>query len=74
MNFLSIWTVYRRPDDFPEHFVARRHEVKVGGKLVVTDEILIADTLDGVRAQLPPGLHRIVRQPDDKPSIVETWL
>jgi hypothetical protein len=71
---MSIWTVYRHPADFPEHFVGRRHEVTTGGGLAVTADILVADTLDGVRAQLPPGLHRVVRQPGDRPSIVESWI
>ena len=36
--------------------------------------MLLADTLGGLQAQLPPGLVRLERQPSDRPEIVETWV
>jgi hypothetical protein len=33
-----------------------------------------ADTLEGVRAHLPPGLVLLSRHPNDDPAIYETWI
>jgi hypothetical protein len=74
LKLFTLWTVYNRPVDYPKHFVARRFEVQPGGRLVTTDDVLTGETLDGVREQLPRGLHRVVRQPGDLPSIMETWI
>jgi hypothetical protein len=69
---LSIWTVYDHPRDYPQHYVARRTEIGVPS--VVTKDMFVADTLDEVRALLPPGLHRLPRYENDDPVIVEVWL
>lgn len=65
----SIWTIYNRPVDFPDKFVARRWEGSMP-----TQDILIADDLEELRRQLPPGLYRLARHPADDPVVVETWL
>ena len=70
---LSIWTVYERPADHPEGVIARRFEVYASGPLP-TPDVITGDTLAAVRAQLPPGLHRMVRDASDPPSVVESWL
>lgn len=69
---LKLWVVYDHPTDFPDSFAAR---------LWLTDrptgEVLVADTLDDIRAAiagLMPGAVCLMRQPDDDPVIVETWL
>jgi hypothetical protein len=74
LRLFTLWTIYNRPVDYPQHYVARRFEVQPGGRLITTDDILTADTLEDVRMQLPHGLHRVVRQPGDLPAIVETWI
>ena len=74
---LSMWTVYQRPKDFPESFVARRWEIGQG-TATATDEALIAPTLEAVRDALmnmnPQGLFCMPRQINDDPCIVETWF
>jgi hypothetical protein len=70
---LPMWTIYDHPRDMPEHWVARRWEVSGTGG-VATPEVLTADTLEALRAQLPPDLCRMPRQPGDDPTIVEVWL
>jgi len=70
---LAVWVIYDHPLDMPEHIVARRHDVLDDGPLA-TDHVLVGDTLDAVRAQLPPGLARIPRDRKDEPHIVEVWL
>lgn len=71
---LPMWTVYERPKDYPKHFVARRFMIMSMGNFAITDDVLVANTLDEVRAMLPPGLYRLDRQPNDDRNIVEVWL
>jgi len=73
---LDMWAIYDHPNDFPNHFVARRWICRppYGEE---TPDCVLADTLDALRAALllkNPGLYRLPRQPDDDPAIVEVWL
>jgi hypothetical protein len=72
-NTLKLWTVYEHPRDYPTKYVARCTEIG-DGQPWVHEEALVADTLDELRAQLPPGLHRLPRDEADAPVIVEVWL
>lgn len=74
MRELHMWTVYDHPADFPDCFVARLYVVGSGPNFGATNRIVTGETLDAVRAQLPPGLYNAGRQPGDDPKIVETWL
>ena len=65
---LAAWVIGRDQVDYPGSLVARL----VTDKL--TPYVLLADTLDGLHAQLPPDLVRLERQPSDPPGIVETWI
>ena len=38
-----------------------------------TRYVLLADTLDGMRAALPPGMYRSDRTPADPAGLVELW-
>ncbi|HKX40909.1 MAG TPA: hypothetical protein VJO99_07110 [Burkholderiaceae bacterium] len=69
-----MWVVYDHPLDWPSHFVGRLHEVHTSGASVPTRQIVLSDTLDGVRRKLPFGLTCIPRHPNDDPNIVEVWL
>ncbi len=66
---LILWVVYKNPKDYPDKFVARPGVT--GG---MAGSILLADSLDALRAMLPPGLHRMERHPQDDPVVVEVWL
>jgi len=70
---LEMWIVYDRPLDYPESFVARKTVVGVSA-VTISHEMFTADTLDELRALLPPGLYRIHRFEQDDPKIVEVWL
>ena len=72
-NALPMWIVYDRPADYPQHVVARQWLV-LAGRLIATNDILIADDLEALREQLPPGLIPLARNDIDPPSVVETWL
>jgi hypothetical protein len=71
---LSIWALFDRPSDYPAHAVARRSEV-AGGIIHITEEIILADTVDELRHEMKRrGLYWMPRQPGHDPAIVETWL
>ena len=36
--------------------------------------LVLADTLAGIRAMLPPGMKRSERMPVDPPEVVEIWF
>jgi hypothetical protein len=70
---LSIWTIYDRPKDFPEGFIARRFEV-AGGETVTTRDTLNGALNDIRLAFERAGLVNICRQEGDEPQIVESWI
>jgi len=70
---LSIWTVYERPQDYPDRCVARRW-LATTPVPSPTDDVLLADDLAGLRQQMPAGLVRMPRHQDDDPVILETWM
>jgi NAD-dependent SIR2 family protein deacetylase len=73
--FMSIWTVYHNPTDFPGKFVVRRHVIFHGQtEPQATTEHFVADSLDEIRRMVPQGLVRLARFDEDDAKIVEVWL
>ena len=70
---LDIWVIYKKPRDFPGHFVLRRWRVTGGGGAPEAT-CALALTLDGARELVPRGLVCTARAPGDDTCIVETWL
>jgi hypothetical protein len=68
-----MWTVYERPNDFPQGYVARRWVI-AGGKATPTQTAFTASTLDEIRRNFAPWFTCLPREPSDDPVIVETWL
>lgn len=71
---LTLWVVYRPASDHIGHFAVRRQFASAGTHGVEGEPVLFGRTLAEVRAQLPPDLYPLGRQPDDDPSIVEVWI
>jgi hypothetical protein len=70
---VPLWTVYEKPLDHPDGFLARRFESGKGGS-TPTQDTLIGD-LEAIRLTLlRAGLVKLDRSPDDEPQIVETWV
>jgi hypothetical protein len=72
MEVLRVYTIYDSPADYPGLFVARAFYItrtSTPGEVIATGR-----SIEEVRAKLPIGLHRIVRDESDSPSIVETWI
>jgi hypothetical protein len=76
---LTIWTIYAKPVDYPDQFVARKFLVGprtflVGPPFIPTNDMFVAETIEELRALLPLGLTRLPRAPSDDRFIVESWL
>lgn len=78
---LPMWTVYCRPKDYPDGFVARMFltlpEQREDARTYTpqaTGVAIYGPTLAAVRAALPGGLNKLGRFEADDPVIVETWL
>lgn len=70
---LTIWTIYQRPSDYPDSWVLRGHDI-LGEQAQPHRVCFVCRTLDEVRAKVPPGARRIGREPEDHPTIYETWV
>jgi hypothetical protein len=71
---VPIWTVYERPKDCPNHYVARLHVSDRSGSRATTAAFK-GDTLESVRDILiTAGLSFIPRDESDDAVIVECWL
>lgn len=71
---LSMWVIYDHPTDYPEFFVARRHEVRAAGP-VATDECFFTESLEYLRqTMVMRGLTVLARLKGDDPKIIEVWL
>ena len=74
-DLLTLWVVYDRPRDFPEHFVVRRQWAMRDGTVRVALVGGLYRDLAAARADLEPmGLCCLMRDPNDDPAIVETWI
>lgn len=74
-NILSMWTVYDRPTDYPNNFVAREWHIVAGDTPPIARGVLLFNTLEELRADMEGrGLVALARFPDDDPKIVESWL
>ena len=70
---LSMWTVYDRPPDYPDAFVARRFEI--GTEPMPTDDVILASELEQLRTAFRrAGLTVLERFDGDEDHIVETWM
>lgn len=72
---LTCWTVYERPKDWPDWFVAREfYSVRGSTEVFATDNMRLARSLEAIRKLIPPGFPVcIARSAGDDPTIVETW-
>lgn len=73
-NYLSMWILFDHPDDYPDHFVARRRLILPGNDLAMPEAYLSA-SLDALRNHFSAqGLSRMMRDPEDAPKIIEIWF
>ena len=73
-NTLSIYTIYGpNTKDYPGEYVCRRHEV-TPGRSEPKELVCRGKTLKEVRQQLPQGMTKLERHPQDDHTIIESWL
>lgn len=70
---MTMFTIFWNPLDYPGLYVVREFFIKPG-EVVPGVLRTIAKTLEEARAAVPPGLVRILRDPNDEVQIVETWV
>lgn len=66
---MPMITIYNRPTDYPDKYVARLWDCNVPTHLVAT-----ADTLEEIRTTIPPNMTQLPHMAGDDPCIVEVWL
>jgi len=72
---LEMYTVYDHPKDYPEAFVVRRFRITKDGPLPDDRFLFISIDLDTCRElMMMMQLTRVMRDADDDPVILETWL
>lgn len=72
-KWLPMWTIYRpTTKDYPGKWLARMF-VTIP-KSQPTDILIVGDSLEEVRAKLPPGLFKLARHENDDPVIEEVWM
>ena len=69
---LPIFTVYDRPRDYPDGFIARMF---LTGKIEIPTLITVLGSLEEIReTMIEVGMTRIERYEKDDPKILECWL
>jgi hypothetical protein len=72
MGLLPIFTVYDRPSDYPDGFIAR---MSITGAVEMPTLIASIGSLEEIRETLMElGLTRMDRHEADDAKIVENWL
>jgi hypothetical protein len=70
---LPMWTIYEKPLDHPEGFLARRFESCEKGYRPTMDTV--TGELEHIRSTFErAGLFKLPREVGDDPCIVETWI
>lgn len=75
--FLTIWTIYERPTDWPDWYVARPFDIIRGTPEPVPrrDGLIMMRRLEPLRKEMKRmGLTCLPRAAQDEPQIVESWI
>lgn len=78
-GLLPFWVVHYNSPRYPHIYHARAWSVPAHGNGSVVQPqpylgIIVAPTLETIRALLPPGMTNVPRARDDDWHIVERWL
>lgn len=69
VRMMPMIAIYNRPTDYPEKYVARVWDCDTPTHLIA-----IADTLEGIRATIPPNMTCLPHMAGDDHCIVEVWI
>ena len=67
--FMPIITIYKNPSDYPNLYVARLFDF--GNR---TNIITKANSLNAIRQKIPKYFGRIIRDNEDDPYIIESYV
>jgi hypothetical protein len=71
---MPIITIYKNTTkDYPGKFVARLFDIKPG-EVMYTRYIMLSDSLEWIRKQIPPNMTRFQPSENDDPVVLETWI
>jgi hypothetical protein len=72
---MKLWTIYERPAEYPNLYVARESEVGDNEDAPRTKRMKFSSDLSALRKQMEQlGLTQYKRDPEDQLYIVEVWL
>ncbi|MGX9432181.1 hypothetical protein [Bradyrhizobium sp. LeoA1S1] len=77
---LPMWTIYDRPAEFPDCYVARMFEVFGGSEAPQPSTVMLRTVApnEGLKmlrdAFEAAGLHCMPRSSGDQPQLVESWV
>ena len=72
---MKLWTIYERPADYPNLYVARESEVGGNEDAPRTKRMKFSSDLSALRKQMEQlGLTPYERDPEEQLYIVEVWL
>lgn len=73
--FMTMWTIFDHPTDFPDHYVARENILRNDNTYGPSENFIQSTDLEVVREQLlHMGKTPIPRDPSDQANIIETWI
>lgn len=70
---INMICIYNKPTDYPEKFVGRIIFVN-HGVVIMSNAVILADTLDELKTKIPSNMVYLDRQEDDDPKIVGVYL
>jgi hypothetical protein len=74
MTSVPIITVYKNTTkDYPGKYVARLFNIKPG-EVLYTRYIMLSDSLQKIRSEIPPSMTMMLPHSNDDPVVLETWL
>ena len=72
-DVLTMWTIYEHPRDYPEGYVARHW--LIDGSEPRDGVARYRPDLEAARAAIPSRYgYCLPADPDDDPTVVETWI
>lgn len=66
---MPMIVVYKSPSDNQGKYVARVWDLNNP-----THVVMVKDTAEEIRMEIPAGMWRVERSPNDDPVILETWM
>lgn len=72
MNSLRVFTIYKKPRDYPTGWIVREWTT-TNGRLV-PGTATRHENLKAARNMVPPGMVCMRRSPEDDPAVYETWI